>query len=327
MQTALDQPVTIDIATDPKNPFYLRLLERFYNELMIPMFPMEDELDDLEDWHIALDTEWSFSSSVKFHVVLALDAQDETPDIMAGIVFSYYVHSKCGLIGYLVVSPRHQRKGLGRFLMTKAISMLEEDARRTTGSNDSRRSRATSTDLSLLGEINSRKTTTSSSPLKEIFLEANSPELVSKEEDTFPPNERIQVFSRLGFKKVDMKFVQPPLADHKKPCYNLWLMAYRPPCPSSSSSSSSSSGSCASGSTHSSKVHCLSSDGPQFGPSESIEVSTLSLFLHDYWERFGYSSLDEKSALKDDEPDEADLSFDEMMKQLVGKKWLRLLKV
>jgi hypothetical protein len=35
--------------------FDVELLMRFYNQLMIPTFPLEDECDDLDDWLFCLD--------------------------------------------------------------------------------------------------------------------------------------------------------------------------------------------------------------------------------------------------------------------------------
>ncbi|KAL6046702.1 hypothetical protein QOT17_022077 [Balamuthia mandrillaris] len=174
------------------------LLTRFYDEFLPTYFPFEDELEPVEVWEEMMDPDYKDSV---FHVVVAFDQEDrELKEILGGCVFEYGRESDCGLISYFVVSPMCRGKGLGRLLIERSVEITHADARAA----------------GLKGGCPA------------IFAETNDPTKVKAEEDTVPPEVRVRMLQRIGFKRLEMEFVQPPLQEGKNPCANLWLLVYQP---------------------------------------------------------------------------------------------------
>jgi GNAT superfamily N-acetyltransferase len=110
------------------------LLSRFYDEIMIPNFPLEDELDDLELWFDALTPEAKANHDLpKLHVVIWTDIK--TGIIAGGHVVEYYPRSTCGLISYFAVSSDYRGLGLGRRLIENGVEVLDSDANHCIGAN------------------------------------------------------------------------------------------------------------------------------------------------------------------------------------------------
>ncbi|KAL6046700.1 hypothetical protein QOT17_017961 [Balamuthia mandrillaris] len=173
-------------------------LKRFYDDFLPTYFPFDDELEPLEFWEEMMDP--TYTESV-FHVLLAFEKHDtELKEIVGGCVFEYWRESRCGLISYFVVSPACRGKGLGRFLIEQSVDIIHRDARAAGLHNG----------------------------CPAIFAETNDPTKVKAEDDTVPPEVRVRMLQRIGFKRLEMEFVQPPLEEGKNPCSNLWLAVYQP---------------------------------------------------------------------------------------------------
>ncbi|EGC34343.1 hypothetical protein DICPUDRAFT_98253 [Dictyostelium purpureum] len=166
------------------------LMVRFYNELMLPNFPMKNELEPLSNFISALSEERRESYNPhlsEVHVLLALrwptDSFDLQPTIGAGIIFEYYSNTNCGLLSYLVVHRSSRGQGLAGILVERAVELLDKHAK-TRGQ---------------LAGCNC------------IFLETNSAEKVTLQQDVMDPRMRHTIYYKMGFRMIDFEYIMPPL--------------------------------------------------------------------------------------------------------------------
>jgi GNAT superfamily N-acetyltransferase len=128
------------------------------------------------------------SSARTFCIVVAEDPS-ASGDVIGVCVFSYVPRSNCGFSEYLVVDRSARRLGLGRALFDRRKALLDQLAGGTC---------------------------------QGVFIEVDSPrrtppELIEAErESSIDPLERLQVFAHLGFRRVGLEYVQPPLGEGKE---------------------------------------------------------------------------------------------------------------
>jgi GNAT superfamily N-acetyltransferase len=124
----------------------------------------------------------------RFHVLSARDGEQ----VVGLSVFSYARASNCGFSEYIVVVSTARGTGLGRKLFDRRKAILDADARQA-------------------GEQRCRG----------LFIEADDPRRVPPEhvtaerETAIDPVERRRIFAHLGFWRIDVPYVQPPLAAGK----------------------------------------------------------------------------------------------------------------
>lgn len=112
--------------------------------------------------------------------------------VVGGTIFSYVARSNCGFSEYIVVDAAVRGSGIGRKLFDARKALLDAEAGRH-------------------GVATCRG----------LFIEVDSPErtpvdLVEAERQTaLDPRQRLRMFHRLGFRRVDLAYVQPPLAPDK----------------------------------------------------------------------------------------------------------------
>lgn len=119
-----------------------------------------------------------------------LVSEDASGRVIGGSVFSYVAASNCGFSEYLVLEPAARGQGLGRKLFDRRGAILDEHANRH-------------------GNIRCRG----------VFIEVDSPERTPPEllaAETMDATRRLRVFGHLGFKRVDVAYVQPPLGADKQ---------------------------------------------------------------------------------------------------------------
>jgi hypothetical protein len=113
-------------------------------------------------------------------------------------MFSYIPRAICGFSEYLVVDQPLRGQGVGRALFDRRKALLDADARR--GGRPA---------------------------CNGLFIEVDSPwrtppELLAA--DGFDATERLRVFQHLGFQRVSLAYVQPPLAPGKAPVDHMDLL-------------------------------------------------------------------------------------------------------
>lgn len=129
-----------------------------------------------------------------FHVLVG---EDDNGRVIGGSVFSYVPRANCGFSEYLVLEPEARGRGVGRMLFDRRRQILDDLA--------ARRPAATSGALGCNG----------------LFIEVDSPErsppdmLAAERESAMDVHQRLRVFDHLGFRRVDLAYVQPPLGPNK----------------------------------------------------------------------------------------------------------------
>jgi hypothetical protein len=183
-----------------KESFDLAILTQFYDELMIPNFPLDDERDDLEDWLMYLEPsrakELNADSPTMDVLILTIQIND-TISILGGIAFEYYPLSHAGLLSYMVISTDYRRLGvLGTLhpVFCHAMQALHQDYTQT-GTKIS----------AILAETNTA--TAGDVP----------PEVARK---------RHEILFRLGYRLLAFPYVQPPLAPDEESFDDIMLLVY-----------------------------------------------------------------------------------------------------
>ncbi|KAG2373746.1 hypothetical protein C9374_011835 [Naegleria lovaniensis] len=116
-----------------RDNFSLPLLTKIYNEIMIPNFPIESELDPLEVWINNLTHKGGRIFVPLMHIMVAfeIDSNDNNAlkdENIAGIsVFEYYEMSQCALLSYFVVCEKYRNYGLGKTLVYQAYEYCKNE--------------------------------------------------------------------------------------------------------------------------------------------------------------------------------------------------------
>ncbi len=174
--------------TDPSDPNVRRLEQLILSTFADPNIMLSE--GDLEKFIGLVEPERSF------HVLVAKDGDA----LVGGVVFSFVVPSLCGFSEYLVVHPAYRRRGVGRALIEARKQLLDRRAREQ-------------------GAPGARG----------VFIEVENPERVPLEfrererQTAIDAWDRWRVFHRMGFLRVDVPYVQPPLGPDKQPVYYLDL--------------------------------------------------------------------------------------------------------
>ena len=130
-----------------------------------------------------------------------LVASRNPPGVIGGTIFSYVQKSNCGFSEYLVLDRAFRAKGLGRGLFERRKAILDALAGRHA-----------------------------QAACRGLFIEVDNPhrtpaELAKAERETsLEATERLRLFEHLGFRRVDIAYVQPALAADKAPVNYLDLL-------------------------------------------------------------------------------------------------------
>uniref|UniRef100_A0A7S3HR84 N-acetyltransferase domain-containing protein n=1 Tax=Spumella elongata TaxID=89044 RepID=A0A7S3HR84_9STRA len=160
-------------------------LKQVYDELLMPHFPVEGELDDLDDMSAGLDK--ADGRDPEYHIVVARDR--DTDELAGCACYEYYPIADCCLMSYICVAAAHRRKGVSQQLIRKM-------------------------ELQLLARTNGR-------PVAAIFAETHESTV---QDGIMDPLQRQEVLASLGFRCLDFAYTQPPLNEREKPCGGLRLL-------------------------------------------------------------------------------------------------------
>jgi len=174
-----------------------RLLERAYRELYLQVFTNPDEQEDLEQYRQRLfGPQQPIPQPITHFLVAGENLGDpESAQILAIQIFELYRESSCGLLTYTAVAPNARGKKLSRTIVRAAIEILTRECLIPEG-------------------------------LRAVFAEVHDPERVKEENDSMPPQQRLQVMRRLGARRVPVRYVQPILGEGKQPSEDLLLIAF-----------------------------------------------------------------------------------------------------
>ncbi|EFA76800.1 histidine kinase [Heterostelium album PN500] len=211
----------IDLHSTP-NPICEQLATRFYHEVLVPNFSGENELDSLESWISMLpgnggsnnngNNNNSNSSSggvtkQDFHLLVSLRYLDDDitqqPMICGGLVFEYHSDVNCGLLSYILVGDEH----MARSLIQRAVDILDRNAVERGNLAGCNAIFLETAHFSNNSTTTSTTTTTKNNTDNRIMETSYCHEFLD----------------RMGWRKVDFSYVQPPLSVDKKPSGKLSL--------------------------------------------------------------------------------------------------------
>ncbi|KAL9652063.1 hypothetical protein ABK040_000404 [Willaertia magna] len=228
-----------------KNGFIIRnLLERVYNELLIPNFPIESELEPKEKWcDIVMSTKKEdIQISPKSFVLVVFEMKENYEKLVGSLVFEYFDISECALLTYVAIRNEFRgngifhyglddcynfcknnfylkRKGIIWNLIQNVLKNIEIDVNSNLGQ------------LHFIQQI------------MEIYLLQQNNLQQKKDEDNFyffaetnaidvfdgimSSEKRHEIFKRSGFSVIDFDYIQPPLQieDRQLFCDKLILLS------------------------------------------------------------------------------------------------------
>lgn len=159
-------------------------------------FPDLNEREDTDQWADRLSHDTRLPDEPVFHLIVTgsdLEA-GPAPRVTGGAAFEYYPKSGAGLLTYIAIDETQRKKGLAGLLLREAVRILHAEARRA------------------------------GRPLAAVFAEANDPSETPPEQDVMSPADRLAIFQRMGWKWLDLDYVQPALRDGKERVRNLLLL-------------------------------------------------------------------------------------------------------
>jgi Monoamine oxidase len=202
-----------------RNRYSLDLLTRFYNEQMLPHFPLEDERDELDDWIYCLDPteiathDRDAENGPLMDILLLLcdphcNSEDngrvKQPFILAGVAFEYYQHAEIGLVSYVTTNSSFRRMGIMKALHPLAIDALEELHR-----------------LSHYERFGREPVCN----IKAILAETNTVDAGDASQEDIKQRHR-SLFA-LGYRFVEFPYIQPPLGTNMKTFDDVMLLVYQ----------------------------------------------------------------------------------------------------
>src|SRR5207245_7599255 len=131
-----------------------------------------------------------------------LVATDAAEKIVGATIFSYVVASNCAFSEYIVSAPDVRSTGVGRQLFDGRKALLDTAARQHG------RGKA----------------------CRGVFIEVDNPDrtpadlLAQEQETALDARERWRIFDHLGFRRLDLAYVHPPLGEGKAAVDYMHLM-------------------------------------------------------------------------------------------------------
>lgn len=125
---------------------------------------------------------------------------------VAGCIVEFYPDSACSLVTYLFVDQAFRGVKIGPEQAKVAESMIQSEK-------------------GLAGLVNFFAKQYGQQ-VKAVLFESNNPFDTLPEQDSMPPAKRLKFFSRMGAKRIDFNYIQPPLGDDKGIVTNLYLLSF-----------------------------------------------------------------------------------------------------
>lgn len=101
-----------------RNVYNKQLLNRFYNELLVPNFgKFPDELQELVVFERGIQ-----ERNYPYLLNIILVMKDD--DLLGGCSYDFYRKSNCGLLAYIVVKPQYRNLGISKILIERTLQDL-----------------------------------------------------------------------------------------------------------------------------------------------------------------------------------------------------------
>jgi monoamine oxidase len=214
-----------------RHTFSYDYLKQFYDDLMIPNFPLERERDAFEDWLeclypkrrqlsgddpgpdmdviLLLAEHEDTDPSTEAAFPTAGDGVDDDAVVVAGIAFEYYKMAQTGLVSYMVVADAYRRRGI----VSTVLHPIALEA------------------LQSLHEIHNPAAESSlnaTNTIRAVFAETNT---VDAGDATVAEIRRRHVcLHRLGYRLLAFPYVQPPLEEGCGSFDEIMLLLYTTDC-------------------------------------------------------------------------------------------------
>lgn len=239
--TNLEQELNLLLKTLPshitlinlRDEYDFNLLEDFYYRIMKPNFPMEEELDSLENF----DRNLRSDSFLDNEIAVLFD--ERTQMVAGGVIYDYYSVSNVGLLSYFCIDQRDARyrgMGLGKFLVQYAFLRCQSRARNFNKSKEARTFRKAmlkqlfnhdSKSLTNLKKIFKKKYFQQDATKNDMFAFLAETNKLGVSDGVLESDLRHKILSSIGFRFLDVVYVQPPLYENLAPCFDLILLAYK----------------------------------------------------------------------------------------------------
>ncbi|WP_128544117.1 hypothetical protein [Larkinella soli] len=125
---------------------------------------------------------------------------------VGGCIVEFYPDSACGLVTYLFVDKAYRGIPIGAGREKVAESLIRSER-------------------GLAGLV-TFFANQYNQPVRAVLFESNNPFDTPPEQDSMPPAKRLRFFSRMGARRIDFDYIQPPLGDDKGLVTNLYLLCF-----------------------------------------------------------------------------------------------------
>jgi hypothetical protein len=122
---------------------------------------------------------------------------DDKPEVTGGLIADWYSNSQAIHLIYLINDEKFRGKGIAKKLINEGVESIKIWIKKEKGID-----------------------------IKNLFFESNNPLKTKQENDSFDPVKRLEIFSHLGAKLINIPYVQPALDKKKKEVDNLFLLSF-----------------------------------------------------------------------------------------------------
>lgn len=130
----------------------------------------------------------------------------EARELVGGCIVELYPDSSCGLVTYLFVRQDLRGQKIGALGEKVAESLIQSEC-------------GLAGLVRYFAEAYGKR-------VEAVLFESNNPAETPADTDSMPPAKRLKFFDRMGAKRVDFDYIQPPLGDDKGVVTNLFLLCF-----------------------------------------------------------------------------------------------------
>lgn len=128
-------------------------------------------------------------------IIVIKNVEGKSNEVCGGLIADWYEKSKSIHLTYLIIDNKFRGKGIANILINDGVNMIKDWIK------------------------NYRQI-----EIRNVFFESNNPELT--ENDNFDPYKRLEIFSKLGAKWINIPYIQPALDPNKEAVNNLLLLTF-----------------------------------------------------------------------------------------------------